>query len=105
MPGRGSFAVELFEEDSTLLAVVHGDLDIVTVPGLWRALEERLPFATRLVLDLGDVPFLGSAAFGAMIRAADRLREHGGTVVVRNLAGNLRPMFELTGMHNVVQLA
>ena len=54
---------------------VRGDIDLMTAPGLDRALYDAgLGSPSHLVVDLTDVGFLGAQALGVLAIAANRLR-------------------------------
>lgn len=57
---------------ATLLAEVHGDLDIATVPHLHARLADAPGPHRLVVVDLTEVGFLGAAGITALLR----LREH-----------------------------
>lgn len=48
---------------------VGGELDVYTAPRLKKTLEQTLPGAERLVLDLSEVHFLDSTALGVLVGA------------------------------------
>ncbi|SCG56637.1 MULTISPECIES: STAS domain-containing protein [Micromonospora] len=59
-----------------------GDLDIATVPGLERALDEALdrPGLLEIVVDLAAVTFLDSTAVAALLRGAAEAVGRGATL-------------------------
>ena len=86
--------------------VVHpeGELDISTVPALceeWlSAIDEREP--DSFVIDLAEVTFLDSSALAAIVAVRKRQRQHGGDLVVINVAPRLVKIFHITGLDVVL---
>jgi anti-sigma B factor antagonist len=88
--------------------VVHatGEIDMLTAPALRTRLDEHLPTASLLVLDLSQVTFLGSAGLAVLVAAkedADRLGHTlrlvpGSRIVTRALeATGLLTLFDVAG--------
>ena len=73
--------------------MVHpeGELDISTVPALceeWLStIDEHVP--DSFVIDLAKVSFLDSSALAAIVAIRKRQRQHGGDLVVINVAPRL----------------
>lgn len=70
---RPLVAVDLAEHDSVLVVAVTGEVDLASAPHVRAALEravDRLG-GRRLVVDLHEVTFLGSAGLAALAEAAD----------------------------------
>lgn len=59
--------------------VVHviGEIDTLTAPALRAQLDEHLPAAHLLVLDLSQVSFLGSAGLAVLVAAKDDVDRRG----------------------------
>jgi anti-sigma B factor antagonist len=91
--------------DGARVLHVVGEVDTLTAPILRTRLDEHLAEVELLVLDLGDVTFLGSAGLAVLVAARDeaerlshRLRlVPGSRIVVRALeATGLLGLFELS---------
>jgi anti-anti-sigma factor len=52
---------------------------------------------TRIAVDLGEVPFAGSAAYCCLLAAHDRARRKGGTVVFVRPTSTIRDVFSTLG--------
>lgn len=57
--------------DGVLVIHVVGEIDTLTAPVLRAQLDEQLPAATLLVLDLTQVTFLGSAGLAVLVATKD----------------------------------
>ena len=63
---------------AALLAEVHGDLDIATVPRLHARLADALGAHRLVVVDLIGVRFLGAAGITALLRLREQTQGHHG---------------------------
>lgn len=82
-----------------------GEVDVYTAPELRAALEVtfRRPGGTFIV-DLGPTTFMDSSGLGALIGALKRVRVLEGELVLVVSALELRRVFELTGLDQVMHL-
>jgi anti-sigma B factor antagonist len=99
-------AVELQDDGERVLAVVHGELDLASVPAIQEEIDGALSGgARRLVVDLTDVVFLDSTAAALLFRLAaqsrDRRRE---LVVVAPEGGRPRRVIDLVGLATVASV-
>ena len=81
---------------------VNGDLDLHTAPRLEGELAElHESGATKVIVDLIDVPFIDSTALGVLVRAAKRAGTSGSKLIlVSNDPRTLR-VLEITGLDRV----
>jgi anti-sigma B factor antagonist len=96
-----SFKVEVEQRDggAAPILAVSGELDLYTSPEL----DERLVELTEadgpgVVVDLGGSSFVDSSACRALLRAARRLADHGGQLVVVNRDPDVARLFEIMGL-------
>ncbi len=78
-----------------------GELDAYTVAQFREALAE-LAAATRLLIDLSEVPFMDSAGLGALIGGIRRAREAEGEVSVACSRPTLTRLLHTTGFDRIV---
>jgi anti-sigma B factor antagonist len=78
-------------------------LDAFTVTQFRQALAE-LASSSRLVIDLGGVPFVDSAGLGALIGGIRRVRELGGEVTVACPRPALARLLHTTGFDRIVSV-
>ncbi len=71
-----------------------GDLDLFSVGALRAALET---VSGTLVVDLGEVEFMDDSGLGQLLQVLRRLREGGGSLVLRDPRDDIRRVFEITG--------
>jgi anti-anti-sigma factor len=86
---------------ATVEAIVlplSGELCIAELPALRERLETLVAGGVReIVLDLTDVTLLTAAALRVFGTTEQRLREHGGTLKLRNPGTLARRVLEITG--------
>jgi anti-sigma B factor antagonist len=80
--------------DGTLIRV-SGDIDMSTVGTLSDALEDSKG-SNRVVIDLSDVFFIGSAGLAVLISSCQQLADAGGTLVLRQPQPQALRLFEIT---------
>jgi anti-sigma B factor antagonist len=78
---------------------LSGELDLFSVEALRTALGPELH--GTVVLDLAAVDFIDDSGLGLMVATIKRLRQQGGTLVVRNPRSHVRRVFEVTGLEKV----
>ena len=84
--------------------VVKGELDLATAPDLLRTLDERIA-ADRggtVELDFRRVTFLDSAGLAVLVASQRRARAALGRIIVANEAPNVRRVFEVTGLEQLL---
>jgi anti-anti-sigma factor len=98
----GSFrTVEESIDDETQLVMVHGDLDLKTARSFRSALDEAAQDGKpRLIVDLGEVPFMDSSGLAAIIGAQKAMRPKTRLVVI--CPEKLRRLLEVTRIDSVV---
>ena len=88
-------------EEEIVEVAPKGDLDMASATKL--KLQDYLAAGkTRLVLDLGEVTYIDSAALGEVVRAMKRAREAGGDLRLCGLGGDVLGIFETTGLSKAI---
>ncbi len=91
--------VTLREQDQTVVATIHGEIDISNVDEVRHSLLDVPNLARGLVLDLSGVGYLDSTAISLLHDLAQRLeRRAQRMVVVCPAEGPARRVIELTGL-------
>ncbi len=84
--------------EGVTLVVLGGELDIYTVAGFRRDLEEIDASAAPVVVDLTDVTLLDSSGLGALVSLLNRVRAGEGRLGLICPHRRLRRVFEITGL-------
>lgn len=90
-----SYAIEL-----------HGAIDLLNAAALadeLRRIIDRGFYA--LEIDLAEVDHVDSTGLGALVGGFKRVKQHGGTIRLRNMSPHLRRIFDVTGIAQVLDLA
>lgn len=93
-----SLDVTTEERDGVTLVVLGGELDIYTVAGFRRYLEDIDAGSAPVVIDLTDVTLLDSSGLGALVSLLNRVRAGDGQLGLICPHRRLRRVFEITGL-------
>ncbi len=90
-------------DGSTMTISVSGRVDTVTAPEL----EAGLKFgdATKVVLDLQNVPYMSSAGLRLLLTAHKTMMGNGGELTIANVQPSVREVLDITGFSNILNLA
>ena len=89
------------------IPIVHikGEIDLHTCAGFREALRELIDRNNYdIVIDLGNVPYLDSAALGVLVDAVRRVREFEGSIYLIATTPFVRRAFEITRLVKIFQL-
>jgi anti-sigma B factor antagonist len=87
------------------VVAVRGEVDFGTAPELKRRIGERVDAGARtVVVDLSAVEFIDSTGLGVLVGALRRLQQAGGTLVVVCPNAEMRRIFGIVGLDNVIPL-
>jgi anti-sigma B factor antagonist len=84
---------------------VVGELDTLTAPLLAVRLAEQQSAVHKLVVDLSEVSFLGSAGLAALVEAKDAADRHGGELLVVPGSRIAKRALEATGLLSLFTVA
>jgi anti-anti-sigma factor len=92
--------------DVTLATVLTPDLSEVNAEDLGKELFRLVEGVARprLRLDLARVRFLTSTVLGKLVALHKRVRAAGGELVLLNAAGGVYEVFEVTRLHQVLDV-
>lgn len=93
--------IEVHDDHAYTLCRPKGELDAYTV-GQFREALSSVASATKLLIDLSEVPFMDSAGLGALIGGIRRAREAGGDVAVACSRPTLTRLLHTTGFDRIV---
>lgn len=91
-------------QGSWLVAKLTGELDVASVPAARVKLEQALLDETLdgLILDLTDVTFMDSSGLGFLLGRYRQLAEIGGKTIVAGVQGQVRRVFQLSGLTKII---
>lgn len=102
-----SFSVTFRSADRGVRVVAPtGDLDAHTAPEFEAALQHAMAAGdVRLVVDASGLAYVSSAGVGVFMACLDPARDAGGDLKVAALSERVREVFDLLGVHEVLDVA
>ena len=93
-------------EEQRLEFSLAGELDHHGAKGLLQSLEREIErtLPMVLVLDLSGVTFMDSSGIAVALRGWQRMRELGGTVLLRHVSPQPRKVFEASGVNRMMTI-
>lgn len=103
---RTPLAIEFSRVRGRVVVELGGELDVSTTPVLRQRLTDLIDGQGNLnvVLDLAGVSFVDSVGIGLIIGAHRRLREKGGTLVLRSPSRQVISVLDVTGLQATLTL-
>jgi len=102
-PGVTGFAVELGTDTIRPSLRLRGELDIATAGQLRDALRGLIRGGRQgVVLDLGELDFLGAAGLNVLAWAATALSRVGGKIIIVNASSIVRRVLSVTGLDHTL---
>ena len=99
--------LEIFTEtidDATIVRPV-GDIDLSGAPALRQQLKQAQAAGTsRLVVDLGEVPYMDSSGLATLVEAMQIARKNQGKLVICALQEKVRSIFEIARLDMVFKI-
>lgn len=93
-------------DKAVLSAKVSGEINLHNSPALrsdlLRFVEEEKP--DRVVLDLGDVPYMDSSALAVLVEVLKAVRGDGGTVRLTQLQPRVRGLLQIARLDSIFEL-
>lgn len=85
--------------------VVRGEVDLHTAPALRSALYALLDAGRyTIVIDMGEVPYLDSAALGVLVETVRRSREKDGAIYLVSMTPFVRRAFDITRLVRIFEI-
>ena len=94
------------QEGDALILSVRGEVDLHNSPELRAELFALLSRtkARRLILGMGQVPYMDSSALAVLVEALKRLTKAGGRVVLFDLQPRVRGLIEIARLTTVLAI-
>ena len=87
----------------TIVAALRGEIDLHNSPqvraALLKYLEEGKP--KKLILNLGEVPYMDSSAIAVLVEALQKMRKVGGKVFLTNLQPRVKGLLEIARLDSI----
>ena len=90
-----------------VIASLRGDIDLHNSPQVRTALlkfvDDNKP--KKLVLNLGEVPYMDSSAIAVLVEALQKMRKTGGKVFLTNLQPRVKGLLEIARLDSIFSVA
>lgn len=94
------------QNGGTVVIALAGRLDTNASPEVIAAFNETLVEGVEeFVLDMADCPYVASSGLRAIISAQKTMNTLGGSMVVKNVSGDVMEVFEMTGFSDILTFA
>ncbi|MBQ3357254.1 MAG: STAS domain-containing protein [Oscillospiraceae bacterium] len=90
-------------EGEKLTLHVQGRLDTTTAPQLEAELKDSVGGVSELVLDFAGLDYISSAGLRVLL-STQKVMTRQGSMVVRNVSGDIMDVFELTGFSDILTI-
>ena len=98
-----SLSIKKTIDGGNVVIALSGRLDTVTSPEFEAALDEALPAATDLVLDLDGLEFISSAGLRLVLRAQKTMNTQG-AMRLTHVGDSVMEIFDITGCMDVLAI-
>ena len=90
----------------TVTVKIQGELDHFSAQSVRRELDGLIddPGVKKLVLDVKDMSFMDSSGIGVILGRYRTLSQRGGSVAVKNMNPQVKKVFLLTGMDQIIKM-
>jgi anti-anti-sigma factor len=93
---------ELSSAGETRLVILDGEIDPASAPVLEHALQ-RLQLNSDAIVDMSEVAFMDSTGLAILLRQAMRMREAGGSLVLRRPVPVIRRLIEFCCLESLLE--
>jgi anti-anti-sigma factor len=87
---------------STVVLRLFGRLDTASSPLLERNIKECGEGITELILDFKELSYISSMGLRALLQAQKTFNDEGRKLVIKNMGGAVREVFEMTGFLKLI---
>lgn len=97
--------VRFKQRGNTLVVSIAGELDHHSSESIRIKIDNKIDElgAINLIMDFSNVNFMDSSGIGVVIGRYRKVSEFGGKLVVTHLKSQLRKVFELGGLFNIIK--
>jgi anti-sigma B factor antagonist len=90
-------------DGNAVIVAVRGEIDLHNSPGLRSDLLEILGQSVpqKMVLNLGEVPYMDSSAIAVLVEALQKVRKAGGKICLTNLQPRVKGLLEIARLDTI----
>ncbi|MBP3621640.1 MAG: STAS domain-containing protein [Lachnospiraceae bacterium] len=91
------------EEGNKITMSISGRLDTNAAPALTEAVEDALVDGVEVfVLDMAECDYVASSGLRVILGAQKKMNSIHGTMIVKNVIGDVMEVFEMTGFADIL---
>lgn len=95
--------IEIKKKTDIVVITVHEDIALYNAPMLKKeGFDQFEAGANELIIDLFDVSYIDSTGLGTLVAIHKKFSENHGLMVVTNISGTLRKVFEVTKLEEIL---
>jgi anti-sigma B factor antagonist len=93
-------------EGDVFFATIRGEIDLHSSPELREALLGSLNKhkPNKVILNLGQVPYMDSSAVAVLVEALQKMRKAGGKICLTHLQPRVKGLLEIARLHTIFVL-
>ena len=91
-------------EASKITVEVEGRVDTTTSATLANELDEVIPNAETIILDLEKLLYISSAGLRVLLSTHKAMSKKGGSLIVKNVCADVMEIFEITGFSSILDI-
>jgi len=99
----GDVVSTMRREGDAVVATLRGEIDLHNSPqvrtALLKYLDDNKP--AKMVLNLGEVPYMDSSAIAVLVEALQRLRKTGGKIYLTDLQPRVKGLLEIARLDSI----
>jgi len=97
--------IQTKQAGNTTVVSAFGKIDAMTAPAYEASINDLIGESTlRLALDLGGVDYISSAGLRVILASAKSLKSKGGTLLLANVRGPVKEVFDISGFGSVFNI-
>jgi len=107
IPSESELVPSIRQVGDAIVASIKGEIDLHNSPTvgqqLLRFLEQHKP--KKLVLNLGEVPYMDSSAIAVLVEALQKMRKTGGKIYLTHLQPRVKGLLEIARLDTIFVIA
>ena len=95
--------ISKIEQEKEVIISIAGRLDTNAAPSLGEAIEESLVDGVeKFTLDMAECDYVASSGLRVILGAQKKMNSLQGTIIVKNVIGDVMEVFEMTGFADIL---
>ena len=91
-------------EGNTLTIILEGKITSKDAPDLTAAIEGKLDNLEKIIFDFAGLEYITSAGIRIILNTLQKMEEHNGKMVLKNVNSDIMDVFSMTGFLEVLTI-